>query len=215
MKFVHFHSTKSSGVYPVKEQCTLTKVTIIIGYYHANVMSVCLSCLITKKFRGTMHIYRGWLTNYARIWHWPDYPPTPPTPPPPPPHPTPRQNSHHLTDDIFICIFMNEYIWISIKISLKYVPEGTVNNNQALVQIMAWRRPGDKLLSEPMMVMLPTHIWVTRPEWVNNPPHWQAKTWNATNLCIIVELPILFASWNLKNQLVRSLCDKIALKKLQ
>ena len=24
---------------------------------------------------------------------------------------------------------------------------------------MAWRRPGDKLLSEPMMVRLPTHIY--------------------------------------------------------
>ena len=36
-----------------------------------------------------------------------------------------------------------------------------------LVQVMAWRRPGDKLLSEPMMVRLPTHICVTRPQWVN------------------------------------------------
>ena len=32
---------------------------------------------------------------------------------------------------------------------------------------MAWRRPGDKPLSEPMMVSLPTHICVTRPQWVN------------------------------------------------
>ena len=32
---------------------------------------------------------------------------------------------------------------------------------------MAWRRPGDKPLSEPMIVKLPTHIWVTRPQWVN------------------------------------------------
>ena len=31
---------------------------------------------------------------------------------------------------------------------------------------MAWRRPGDKPLSEPMMVILPTHICVTRPQWV-------------------------------------------------
>ena len=36
----------------------------------------------------------------------------------------------------------------------------------ALVQIMAWRRPGDKPLSEPMMVSLLTHICVTRPQWV-------------------------------------------------
>ena len=40
------------------------------------------------------------------------------------------------------------------------------NNIAALVQIMAWRRPGDKPLSGPMMVRLPTHICVTRPQWV-------------------------------------------------
>ena len=32
---------------------------------------------------------------------------------------------------------------------------------------MAWRRLGDKPLSEAMMVSLPTHIYVTRPQWVN------------------------------------------------
>ena len=32
---------------------------------------------------------------------------------------------------------------------------------------MAWRRPGDKPLSGPMMVSLLTHICVTRPQWVN------------------------------------------------
>ena len=33
---------------------------------------------------------------------------------------------------------------------------------------MAWRRPGDKLLSGPMMVRLPTHICVTRPQWLKH-----------------------------------------------
>ena len=32
---------------------------------------------------------------------------------------------------------------------------------------MAWRRPGDKPLSEPMMVSLLTHMCVTPSEWVN------------------------------------------------
>ena len=54
------------------------------------------------------------------------------------------------------------YAWISI--SLKFVPKGTINNIPALVQIMAWRHPGDKPLSEPMMVSLPTHIYVTQPQ---------------------------------------------------
>ena len=32
---------------------------------------------------------------------------------------------------------------------------------------MAWRLPGDKPLSEPMMVSLLTHICVIRPQWIN------------------------------------------------
>ena len=64
-------------------------------------------------------------------------------------------------------IFVNKNIWIPIKLSLKFVPKGSINNIPALVQIMAWRRPGDKSLSEPMMVNLPMQICVTRPQWVN------------------------------------------------
>ena len=78
-------------------------------------------------------------------------------------------NGRHFADDIFKCIFMNENVWIPIKIPLKFVPKGPINNIPALVQIMAWRRPGDKPLSEPMMVSLPTHICVTRPQWVKSP----------------------------------------------
>ena len=77
----------------------------------------------------------------------------------------PRENGRHFADDIFKRIFMNENLWIPIKISLKFVPKGPINNIPALVQIMAWRRPGDKPLSEPMMVRLPAHICVTRPQW--------------------------------------------------
>ena len=64
--------------------------------------------------------------------------------------------------------FINENVWFPIKISLKFVPWGLINNIPALVQIMAWRRPGDKPLSEPMMVRLSTHICVARPQWVEN-----------------------------------------------
>ena len=51
-------------------------------------------------------------------------------------------------------------------ISKKFVPNGPLNNIPALVQIMAWRRSGDKPLSEPMMVSLLTYTYVTRPQWV-------------------------------------------------
>ena len=82
----------------------------------------------------------------------------------------PRQNGRHFPDDIFKWIFLNENVWISINISLKFVPMGPINNITTSVQVMAWRRPGDKPLSEPMMVSLPTHICATRPQWVSWPP---------------------------------------------
>ena len=79
----------------------------------------------------------------------------------------PRPNGRHFADDTFKRIFLNENVWISLKISLKFVPRVRINNIPALVQIMAWRRPGGKPLSKPMMVSLLTHICVTRPQWVN------------------------------------------------
>ena len=67
-----------------------------------------------------------------------------------------RQNGRHFPDDIFKWVFLNENIWILLKISLKFVPKVRINNIPALVQIMAWHQPGDKPLSEPMMVSLLT-----------------------------------------------------------
>ena len=60
-------------------------------------------------------------------------------------------HDRHLADDIFKCISLNENEWISIEIPLEFLPKGPINNSPALVQIMAWRRPGDKPLFEPMM----------------------------------------------------------------
>ena len=56
----------------------------------------------------------------------------------------------NLADDIFNRIFLNENVWISIEISLKFVPKGPIDNKLALVQIMAWRRTGGKPLPEGM-----------------------------------------------------------------
>ena len=78
----------------------------------------------------------------------------------------PKQNGCHFPDYICNCIFLNENVWISIKISLKLVPKDPINNIPTLVQIMAWHRPGDKPLSEPMMFISLMHICVTQPQWV-------------------------------------------------
>ena len=78
----------------------------------------------------------------------------------------PRQNDRYFPDDIFECILLKENVWIPIKVSLKFVPKGSINNIAALVQIMVWCLSGDKPLSEPIMARLLTHICVTRPQWV-------------------------------------------------
>ena len=41
--------------------------------------------------------------------------------------------SANLADDIFKCIFVNEKFYISIQISLKFVPKVPIDNNTALV----------------------------------------------------------------------------------
>ena len=52
----------------------------------------------------------------------------------------------------FKCIFLNENMWISIKVSLKFIPEDPINTISAPVHIIARRQPGEKPLSESMMV---------------------------------------------------------------
>ena len=99
-----------------------------------------------------------------------------------------RQNGHHFPDDIFKCIFLNENVWILIEISLKFVPKGAIANIPALVWIMAWRLPGNKPLSEPMMIRLLMHICVTRPQWVKLHWHWHNGS-----------IPCLLMPWLLKS----------------
>ena len=75
----------------------------------------------------------------------------------------------HFTDVIFKNIFLNKNVWISLNISQKFASKVRINNIPALVQIMVWRRLGDKPLSEPVMVRLYAYtlICVTRSKWVN------------------------------------------------
>ena len=55
--------------------------------------------------------------------------------------------------------FRLKFHWnLFLRVQLTKIP--------ALFQIMAWRRPGDKTLSEAMLVSLLTHKCFTRPQWV-------------------------------------------------
>ena len=49
-----------------------------------------------------------------------------------------------ITDDIFK---FNESVWISITISLKFIPNGPIDYKSALVQVVAWHRTGDKTIT--------------------------------------------------------------------
>ena len=59
--------------------------------------------------------------------------------------------------DIFQTTFSNAFLeWkcLNFEYSLKFIPKGPIDNNTALVQMMAWHRTGDKPLSESVMVMV-------------------------------------------------------------
>ena len=93
----------------------------------------------------------------------------------------PRQNGSCIVDDLFKCISWNENVSMANKISLKFVPKDLIDNIPALVQIMAWHRPDNNPLSEPMMFRLPMHICFTQPQWFNiiniNTNHtWKKRT---------------------------------------
>ena len=139
--------------------------------------------LVTEINWSSIGIW-AWMSNYIHVKQW--YAVTGPYPAnfngvsvEPLNTLKPRQNGRHFADDTFKCIVLNENVWIPITIWLGFVPKGSINNIPALVQIMVWRRPGDKPLSEPLMVILPTHICVTRPQWVKLEhrwiitPHWK------------------------------------------
>ena len=82
---------------------------------------------------------------------------------------------------------LNENVWSSIDISLKFVPKGQINNFPALVKIMAWCRPGAKSLSELMMFSLLTHICVSRVNRSSFRVKWQIVIWNGhvrPNRCV-------------------------------
>ena len=68
----------------------------------------------------------------------------------------PRQNGRHFADNI-LNIFLNENVWISRKISLRFVPKVPMDNIPALVQIMAHCRSSNKPLSEPVVLSLLIH----------------------------------------------------------
>ena len=79
----------------------------------------------------------------------------------------PRQFGGKIADDIFKRIFFNENDWMSIKISLKFIPEGPIDNKSVLVQVMAWCRQATSHYLNQCWPSFLTHICGTRGRWVN------------------------------------------------
>ena len=72
-----------------------------------------------------------------------------------------RRTRRHFEDDNFKYIFLNNYVWILNKISLKFIPTGQINNVPELDPIIARQQPGDR----PLMLSL-IFAWINA--WVNN-----------------------------------------------
>ena len=79
-----------------------------------------------------------------------------------------------------------------LKISLKFVCKGPINNIPALVQIMACYLDGAKPLSKPMMVSLLTNICITQPQWVNTLRLRQSVRHLTDNICKCIFLNEIF-----------------------
>ena len=71
---------------------------------------------------------------------------------------TSGQNGQHF-EDIFQFTFLISKSHILIKLSFKFAPKSTIDNESALVQVMVCRRTGNKPLPEPMMTMF-TDVYV-------------------------------------------------------
>ena len=86
-----------------------------------------------------------------------------------------RQHSAHKHPTTHWCrdkmaAIMQTTFWIGfswMKIYIYFFRKDPINYMPALVQIMTSLRPGDKPLSEPKMISVPTLICVTRYQWVN------------------------------------------------
>ena len=86
-------------------------------------------------------------------------------------HLPPGQNSRHFRRRHFKCIFLYKNDRIPIWISMKFVPRCPIDNITAFVQLMAWRRPGDKPITEPMLTHFIDAYMGHSGRWVKNHAH--------------------------------------------
>ena len=116
--------TKFAPMYPIKNKQVLVRITVWNWTKHVNKrwLNLANAMLYAKQiyFKSPRQLKRNVRDLPPIVYRM-----------------RPRQNDHHFPDDILKYIFLNENVLIfSIKMSLKCVPRGRVNNFLALVQIM-------------------------------------------------------------------------------
>ena len=80
--------------------------------------------------------------------------------------PPPEQIGSHIADDKVKCIFMNENFCILIRIPLKYVSRGPIDNKPALGKITACAEYATSHYMNKSLTISRTHIRGTRGRWV-------------------------------------------------
>ena len=115
----------------------------------------------------------------------------------------------YCTDDIFKCIFLNENAWISLKISLKCASKVRINNIPALVQIMAWRQPGDKPLSEPTIIYWGIYTLQRKCHLDKICQKWQLPRLPMINFIYMTIFPSIFPSSNTGDRQSRRLFHSV------
>ena len=85
-----------------------------------------------------------------------------------------------IPDNIFTCVFLNENAWISIKISLKFVPKDPMNNIPALVidGLVQERHNSSASAMELRLSCINPSICTTRFHWVN-------RYWGQLNTVVV------------------------------
>ena len=80
-----------------------------------------------------------------------------------------RQNGRHFANDLFKRIFVNEKVRIFVQISLKFILECPINNNQHWFRWWLGAKKATSHYLNQWWSSLLMHIWVTRPQWVKSP----------------------------------------------
>ena len=119
--------------------CVIYK--IILRFISSGESSSNVKNMILMLRHGMVSLWIGWVNQHKPLTRW----------------------GRHKMDANSLRIFSKAFSWMKIY----KLPKGPINIISALNQIMAWRRPGDKPLSEPMVFRLLTHTCIDRPQWVN------------------------------------------------